>query len=216
MNTHGRPKSKKEKPATKSANRQGKVSQEKPQLNKFSDSGSTKTFQPGEHDVADTATRPEPKTDKPATESAIKQENASQENTQPNKSSDSDSTKTFLPAEHDVADTATRPKPKQEKLAMRSLTEQGKEKNKPSNFSDSTKTSPSENYHVLDTGTPTIAKTPMQLERDNEKERMSRLLQEEREKLAAAKEKKKSKRSKKHGKWIKEQEFERSKCAKSW
>jgi len=216
MNTHARPKSKKKKPVKKPANKQGKASQEKTKLNKSSNLDSTKTFQLVEHDVADTATRPEPKKEKPATKPANKQEKASQEKTQPNKSSDSDSTKNVLPAEHDVADITTRPGPKQEKIVMSSLTQQGKEKNELPKLSDSTKTSPSQNRHVLDTGTATINTTPMQLERGNEKERMNRLLEEEREKLAAAKEKKKSKRSKKHDRWIKEQAFEKSKRAKSW
>jgi len=51
---------------------------------------------------------------------------------------------------------------------------------------------------------------------ENEKERMKRLLREAREKSAAAKERKKSKKSHKIDQWIKEQEAQKSKRAKSW
>ncbi|KAL9179372.1 hypothetical protein ACHAXT_008662 [Thalassiosira profunda] len=51
---------------------------------------------------------------------------------------------------------------------------------------------------------------------ESEKERMNLLLREEREKAAAAKAKKKSKRSKKHDKWLQEQEAEKSKRKDDW
>jgi len=133
----------------------------------------------------------------------------------------SESSSPSVPSKHSDVNTAARPKPKQEKASIHLATQQGKESQKENHTtksSDSTTSNPSAKHAVVDADT-TIADVDTTNDSghpENEKERVNRLLREAREQSAAAKEKKKSKKSKKYDKWLKEQEVEKSKRAKSW
>ena len=51
---------------------------------------------------------------------------------------------------------------------------------------------------------------------ESEKERLARLLREERQKSAATKDRKRSEKSKKHDRWLRERETERTRRATLW
>lgn len=64
-----------------------------------------------------------------------------------------------------------------------------------------------------DVGCAAVASAPWP---ESEKERLARLLREERQKSAATKDRKRSEKSKKHDRWLRERETERTRRATLW